>query len=303
MRLRFKVYAQILERIDRGVLASDSARYIAGDFEFGKEWDDLPDRWVTFKKGTTSIKVVLIHDSFDETRNVSLSEGKWKVGAHGENTTTGKKLDTIDKDLDVLKASSRTGESAIEIPMTVGEQVLGIANNALSASEEALRVANDEQSNANKAARESETARDESVTAKELSEDARDEAIAAKDSAIIAQTASENAQVAAEIAQSGAVNAKVDAINAKDEAVIQAGIATGKAIEAANSLIATIEAKDIAIEAKEDAVSASIEAQSYAKFGTFSLVGNMLVATIEAADNITDIKINDEGELVITIGD
>jgi len=51
------------------------------------------------------------------------------------------------------------------------------------------------------------------------------------------------------------------------------------------------------------AEAAAIEAQSYAKFGTFSLVGNMLVATIEAADNITDITINDQGELVITVGD
>ena len=51
------------------------------------------------------------------------------------------------------------------------------------------------------------------------------------------------------------------------------------------------------------AEAASIEAQSYAKFGTFSLDGNMLVATVEAADDITDIKINEKGELVITFGD
>jgi len=51
------------------------------------------------------------------------------------------------------------------------------------------------------------------------------------------------------------------------------------------------------------AEAAALEAESYAKFGTFSLVGNMLVATVEAADDITDIKINEEGKLVITIGD
>jgi len=279
MVLKYRVLKQIISSVSSVTIVANSNEYLEMEFEFSPEWATATGKVATFKKvGETDPLpsfVINPENKITAEQHLSFTEGEWEFDVEGTNSG-GLRITTTPITLTVYNSGNSIG--GVDVPLTIGEQILSIA-------QEAKTIADDASANVSSV---------EPIMV--ATEEARDIAITAKDDAVTAKTASETAQGFAEAAQSGAVNAKVDAINAKDEAVIQANIAIGKAAEASDSLIDTVAAKEIA-------VSSALEAQSYAKFGTFSLVGNMLVATIEAASDITDIKINEEGELVITIGD
>lgn len=257
---------------------------LKAEFVFSDDWL-LCGRTVVFTAGTVTKTQFLGDNNICDVpwETLQVSGKKLIVGVYGMSGST------ITKPTIYTNAGTiEVGTSIVDIPGTtftpdLTEELIATAQNALN-------VANATQ------------------PYMEAAQVAASEAEVSKNAALIAQGMSESAQDAAELARVGAELAEDGSITAKDESVAARDItvaakdvtvtAKGESIAARDI---TVAAKDITVAAKDAAVIAAGEAQSYAKFGTFYLEGNMLVAMVDAATNITDIKIDETGELVITI--
>ena len=131
MRLKFKVRAQQIFRVDRIPLASDSRLYIAATAEFDYEWDDLTARWLTFEPRTGTVITAVLADgnSFDESLGVSLSAGTWRVSAHGTNGA-GKEIHTTPVLINVAQAGGLDGEAPPYVPPDAAGQIAAVAAEA-----------------------------------------------------------------------------------------------------------------------------------------------------------------------------
>ena len=131
MRLKFNVRAQQIFRVDRIPLASDSRLYIAATAEFDSEWDDITARWLTFepRAGTAITAVLADGNSFDESLDVSLSAGTWRVSAHGSNSA-GKEIHTTPVLLNVAQAGGLDGEAPPYVPPDAAGQIAAVAAEA-----------------------------------------------------------------------------------------------------------------------------------------------------------------------------
>ena len=143
MKLRYKVRAQEIKRVDTYRLASDSRLYIGGEVEFDVEWEDITSRYLTFEladKVCSSQVPTILHayldsdDTFPESLGISLSAGVWLVSAHGTNSA-GKRIDTAPIELYVARAGGTEGEAPPYVPPTAAEQIAAVAAEARDIAE------------------------------------------------------------------------------------------------------------------------------------------------------------------------
>lgn len=128
-----RVKNQTLE-IEQPVIAADTIDYLTALFTFSPDWNGLT-KWAHFAKGEIVYDIELVNDGIAKDRHLSLSVGSWSVYLHGNEIIGGvvtERITTQVKSLTVEASGVLNGEPLPVTPPSVGEQILAVAQNALS---------------------------------------------------------------------------------------------------------------------------------------------------------------------------
>lgn len=125
-----RVKNQTLE-IEQPVIAADTIDYLTALFTFSPDWNGLT-KWAHFAKGEIVYDIELVNDGIAKDRHLSLSVGSWSVYLHGIGGVVTERITTQVKSLTVEASGVLNGEPLPVTPPSVGEQILAVAQNALS---------------------------------------------------------------------------------------------------------------------------------------------------------------------------
>ena len=127
-------------------LVSGSINYVSGYCTFSDEWEST-EKFVFFTNESESItyKFLLQNGGFGNDIGVNLKAGVWKtwvVGYSYENGAIAKQISTNIREFNVLESGVIDGVN-VGISPDVGEQILGVANEAVNKANEALELVGD----------------------------------------------------------------------------------------------------------------------------------------------------------------
>lgn len=127
-------------RLIYSTVVADTIAYLSATFSFeDKAWEGL-SKWVHFKKGNDVFSAELVNDTLTADRHLNLSAGEWEVYLHGTKTENGDavcRITTIPQKLIVYESGILDGEPLPVEPLSVGEQILAAASEALSVAKKA----------------------------------------------------------------------------------------------------------------------------------------------------------------------
>ena len=127
-------------------LVSGSINYVSGYCTFSDEWLST-EKFVFFTNESESItyKFLLRNGDFGDDIGVNLKDGVWKtwvVGYSYENGAIAKQISTNIREFNVLESGVIDGVN-VGISPDVGEQILGVANEAVNKANEAIEIVSD----------------------------------------------------------------------------------------------------------------------------------------------------------------
>ena len=119
-------------------LVANTIAYLSATFSFeDKSWEGL-SKWAHFKKGDEVFCVELVNDRIAADCHLNLSEGEWEVYLHGIAAQDGeavRRVVTTSQKLIVHESGMLEGDPLPVEPLSVGEQILAKAAQALSVTE------------------------------------------------------------------------------------------------------------------------------------------------------------------------
>lgn len=127
-------------KVNQCTIASDTIDYITVKANFmTADWNGL-SKVVHFKQGENDYAIVLDSDNeIKENQHLNLSSGTYEVWIHGNDDN--KRITTTISNVTVQKTGSQEGEPPIDVPLSVGEQILQKAENAENTANEVKNLA------------------------------------------------------------------------------------------------------------------------------------------------------------------
>ena len=122
--LNFEVVGQKLTMLDDITVVSDTIRYITAKFSFSREWIGL-DKVAHFKNEDVIYDIVLNENCVVSTDNLNLFAGIWEIYVHGNDNV--KRITSSSIFLTVEQSGILDGQPLPEIPLSIAEQILNIA--------------------------------------------------------------------------------------------------------------------------------------------------------------------------------
>ena len=119
-------------------LVADTIAYLSATFSFeDKSWEGL-SKWAHFRKGDEIFCAELVNDRITADSHLNLSAGEWEVYLHGTKTENGeavRRITTAPQKLIVYEGGILDGEPLPIEPLSIGEQILAKAAEALFVTE------------------------------------------------------------------------------------------------------------------------------------------------------------------------
>lgn len=127
-------------KVNQCTIASDTIDYITVKANFmTADWNGL-SKVVHFKQGENDYAFVLDSDNeIKENQHLNLTSGTYEVWVHGNDDN--KRITTTIASVTVQKTGGQEGEPPIEVPLSVGEQILQKAENAENTANEVKNLA------------------------------------------------------------------------------------------------------------------------------------------------------------------
>jgi hypothetical protein len=123
---------QRLTRVDNEIIVSDTINYLEVSCQFSNDWDGLA-KIVHFSKNGVIYDFLLDqYNNINESAGLSLDSGMWEIYIHGSTDTRRAVSSKIQ--IYVTESGILNGEPIPEIDVSVAEQILNAANEALLAA-------------------------------------------------------------------------------------------------------------------------------------------------------------------------
>ena len=127
-------------KVNQCTIAADTIDYITVKANFmTSDWNGL-SKVVHFKQGENDYAIVLDSDNeIKENRHLNLASGTYEVWVHGNDDN--KRITTTISSVTVQKTGGQEGDPPIDVPLSVGEQILQKAENAENTANEVKNLA------------------------------------------------------------------------------------------------------------------------------------------------------------------